>query len=117
MEWVLFINDDWKASRGLTINAGVRYENYGTFKDTDHTLRNIVFGSGSTLPERLSTARVDVVDKFFPSDNNNIGPRLGFAWDPKHDGRTAIRGGYGIAYDRLMNLPAENYRNSPPLRA
>ena len=29
----------------------------------------------------------------------------------------AVRGGYGLSFDRLMNLPAENYRNSPPLRA
>ncbi|MET0216113.1 MAG: hypothetical protein ABW292_24095, partial [Vicinamibacterales bacterium] len=56
-------------------------------------------------------------DEFFPTDNNNIAPRLGFAWDPGSDGRTSVRGGYGLAFDRLMNLPAENYRNSPPLRA
>ena len=116
-EWALFINDDWKVNRNLTINAGVRYENYGTFKDSDGTLRNIVLGSGSTFAERLASARVDFVDKFFPTDNNNIGPRLGFAWDPTGTGQTAVRGGYGLAFDRLMNLPAENYRHSPPLRA
>jgi hypothetical protein len=60
---------------------------------------------------------VDFVDRFFASDNNNLGPRIGFAWDPKADGRMSVRGGYGLAYDRLMNLPAENYRHSPPLRA
>ena len=116
-EWAIFINDDWKLSRNLTINAGLRYENYGTFKDSDGTLRNIVFGPGATFAEQLASARVDFVDKFFPTDNNNLGPRLGFAWDPTGKGRMAVRGGYGLAFDRLMNLPAENYRNSPPLRA
>lgn len=116
-EWAVFLNDDWKLNRNLTINAGVRYENYGTFVDKDGTLRNLILGSGSTFAERLASARVDLVDRFYPPDNNNVAPRLGFAWDPKGDGRTAVRGGYGIAYDRLMNLPAENYRHNPPLRA
>ena len=116
-EWAVFLNDDWKVSRNLTVNAGVRYENYGTFVDKDGTLRNLIFGPGSTYAERLASARVDFVDQFYPPDNNNVAPRLGFAWDPTGDARMAVRGGYGLAYDRLMNLPAENYRHSPPLRA
>jgi hypothetical protein len=116
-EWALFVNDDWKISRNLSINVGVRYENYGTFRDTDDGLRNLILGSGSTFNERLANAKVDFVDKFYPTDNNNFAPRVGFAWDPKGNGKTSIRGGYGLAYDRLMNLPAENYRNSPPTRA
>jgi hypothetical protein len=116
-EWAVFLNDDWKIGRNLTVNAGVRYENYGTFADKDGTLRNLIFGPGSTFVERLASARVDFVDRFYPPDNNNVAPRLGFAWDPTGDARMAVRGGYGIAYDRLMNLPAENYRHSPPLRA
>jgi hypothetical protein len=116
-EWAIFIDDDWKVTRNLTINAGLRYENYGTFKDSDGTLRNLVFGGGSTFAEQLATARVDFVDEFYPTDSNNFGPRLGFAWDPQGDGKMSVRGGYGLSYDRLMNLPAENYRHSPPLRA
>ncbi len=116
-EWALFIDDDWKVRSNVTINVGLRYENYGTFKDTDDTLRNLILGSGSTYNERLANARVDFVDKFYPTDNNNLGPRVGFAWDPFNDGKMSIRGGYGLSFDRLMNLPAENYRNSPPLRA
>ena len=82
-EWALFIDDDWKVRSNFTINVGLRYENYGTFKDTDDTLRNLILGSGSTYNERLANARVDFVDKFYPTDNNNLGPRLGFAWDPE----------------------------------
>lgn len=116
-EWAVFIDDAWKATSNLTINMGLRYENYGTFKDSDDTLRNLVLGNGTTYAEQLASARVDIVDRFFPTDTNNFGPRLGFAWDPRGDGQLAVRGGYGLSYDRLMNLPAENYRNSPPLRA
>jgi hypothetical protein len=115
-EWAVFIEDDWKVSNNLTVNLGLRYENYGTFKDSDGTLRNLVLNPGTSIFERIADARVDFVDEFYPSDNNNFGPRLGFAWDPKGDGKMSVRGGYGLAYDRLMNLPAENYRHSPPLR-
>jgi Carboxypeptidase regulatory-like domain/TonB dependent receptor len=118
-EWALFINDDWKITRNLTINVGVRYENYGTFRDTaeQQNLRNLIYGPGATQAERLASAKVDFVDRFYPPDNNNVAPRVGFAWDPQGNGRMSIRGGYGLAYDRLMNLPAEAYRNSPPIRA
>ena len=116
-EWAIFIDDDWKVSKNLTINMGLRYENYGTFKDSDDTLRNIVLGPGASIFERIAPARVDFADEFFATDNNNFGPRLGFAWDPMGDGKMSVRGGYGLAFDRLMNLPAENYRHSPPLRA
>jgi hypothetical protein len=116
-EWAFFIDDDWKVGNNFTLNLGLRYENYGRFKDSDDTLRNLILGSGATYNEQLASARVDFVGTFFPSDNNNFGPRIGFAWDPKGDGKMAIRGGYGLSYDRLMNLPTENYRHSPPLRA
>jgi len=116
-EWAVFVQDDWKLTRNLTLNVGLRYENYGTFRDTDDGLRNLILGSGSTFNERLASARVDFVDRFYPADNNNFGPRVGFAWDPNGDGKMSVRGGYGLAYDRLMNLPAESYRNNPPTRA
>ncbi len=116
-EWALFVQDDWKVRRNLTLNVGLRYENYGTFRDKDNTLRALTFGSGSTYEERLAGGRVGIVPRFYPTDNLNFGPRIGFAWDPTRDGRMSIRGGYGLAYDRLQNLSPENYRSSPPLRA
>ena len=107
-----------RSSNNLTVNLGLRYENYGTFKDIGRHPAQPGARTRRDLNVRaLADARVDFVDEFYPSDNNNFGPRLGFAWDPKGDGKMSVRGGYGLAYDRLMNLPAENYRHSPPLRA
>ena len=65
-EWAIFVDDSWKVTSNLTINAGLRYENYGTFRDTDDTLRNLVFGPGAAFEERLASARVDFVDKLLP---------------------------------------------------
>ena len=48
-EWALFIDDDWKVRSNFTVNIGLRYENYGTFKDTDDTLRNLILGRGLEL--------------------------------------------------------------------
>jgi Carboxypeptidase regulatory-like domain len=115
-EWALFVNDDWKVSRNLTINIGLRYENYESPTESDGLLRNFVFGSGSSYEQRLATGTMQF-HNFFPSGPGNLAPRFGFAWDPKGNGKTAIRGGYGIAYDRLFMTPLLNFRGDPPLHA
>ncbi len=116
-EWALFVNDDWKIKRNLTLNIGLRYENYQSPTEINNLLRNIVFGSGTDFNSRLASARVDVVHNFFPGDGGNWAPRIGFSWDPGGSGKTAVRGGYGIAYDRLFMTPLLEFRNDPPLRA
>jgi outer membrane receptor protein involved in Fe transport len=81
-----YIQDDWKISRRLTMNLGVRYEFESGFID-----------AGFHQP-------LEGVVPFFDSRTRNnpklsFGPRIGFAYDPAGNGRTVIRGGYGIYYD------------------
>ena len=115
-EWALFVNDDWKVTRKLTINIGLRYENYTSPTEANGLLRNLVYGTGSSYEQRLATATMQF-HSFFPSGPGTIAPRFGFAWDPNGNGKTAIRGGYGVAYDRLFMTPLLNFRGDPPLHA
>lgn len=79
-----FLQDDWKVLPRLTLNIGVRYE----FEKLPRTqYPNFDIAQTETLP----------------ADHNNYGPRVGFAWDVFGDGKTAIRGGYGMYYGRLNN--------------
>ncbi len=80
----VFLQDDWRVLRRLTLSFGMRYENEG-------------------LPGPQTPNPALAATKSFPSDANNFGPRVGFAWDVMGDGKSALRGGYGIYYGRISN--------------
>jgi hypothetical protein len=115
-EWALFLQDDWKVSRRLTLNIGLRYEVFDTWDDKQNTLSNLVLGSGVTEMQRIANGRADHVSQFYPTYYRNFDPRLGFSWDPTGSAKMTIRGGYGIVNDRMATLPIENYRSNPPLK-
>jgi Carboxypeptidase regulatory-like domain/TonB dependent receptor len=115
-EWALFVQDDWKVSRRLTLNLGLRYETFGTWDDKQNTLSNLVLGSGAGWQQGIATGKASHVDQFYPTYRKNFDPRLGFAWDPTGRGKMSVRGGYGIVNDRMATLPIENYRSNPPLK-
>ena len=113
----LFVQDDWKARRNLTFNLGLRWEYYGPITDANNRLRSFIWGSGANYAERLATGKVDVVPRMWTAPKGNFGPRFGFAWDLGGKGRTVVRGGYGISFDRLATVVPGGYRNNPPLSA
>ena len=83
----LFVQDEWRATSNLTINAGLRYD-----KATYHqpTIQN---------PDpQLAAAGIDT--SVVPEDSNNLGVRLGLALTPKGMNRTVFRAGYGMFYGR-----------------
>ena len=88
----LFIQDDWKVSRRLTLNFGLRHEYTGPLSEKDDRISNFI----------PSTGLVQVghgIDTLYQRDWNNLAPRLGFAFDPWGTGKTVIRGAYGVYYD------------------
>lgn len=111
-EYDFYIQDTWKFRPNLTIDFGLRYEAKltpfarGRLYRPDQPVK--VGAPGS------STLRW-VDSDLYDSDLNNWSPSLGFAWDPRGDGKMAIRGNYRLAYDRINTfvLSSAIYNNIP----
>ncbi|HEY7306445.1 MAG TPA: carboxypeptidase regulatory-like domain-containing protein [Bryobacteraceae bacterium] len=95
-----FFQDDWKVKRNLTLSLGVRWEVYLNPWDKDNLYVSAEFPQGSNYLERIADLKPVVKQPHDGSDWNNFAPRFGFAWDPRSDGKTSIRGGFGMFYDR-----------------
>ena len=98
----LYFQDDWKITQRLTLNLGIRYD--AAFGMTELHNRHSNFEPNVTNPQTnmpgtlLYSGVAGYPTKYIDLDKNNIGPRIGFAWDPRGDGKTAIRSGYGLIY-------------------
>jgi hypothetical protein len=119
-EWATYFNDSWRVRSGLTLNLGLRYEYYGVQHNKDPRLdSNFYFGQGSTLQERIRNGRVMIAEDspvggLWAPDKNNFAPRVGLAWDVTGDGKTSLRGGYGMAYERNFGNVTFNVIQNPP---
>jgi hypothetical protein len=112
-----FAQDDFRIHSRVTLNLGVRYDVQFPFTDPQDRKLAYVPGQKSTINP---TAPVGLL---FPGDSgvsrgivktdvNNIAPRLGVAWDPNGDGRTAVRAAFGLFYGSITgnewNTTADN---------
>jgi hypothetical protein len=103
-----FINDSYRVTQRLTLNAGLRYEYNSPPVDADD--RASVYDVATRSLVRVGTNGVP--RSGFEADKNNFAPRVGFAWSIRE--QTVLRGGYGIYYDQSPLAPAEAlYFNSP----
>jgi hypothetical protein len=114
-----FAQDDWKVTRDLTVNLGLRYDLHpGWFERNDRLAffdtasgRIVVPDGGrDSVSSLMPTGYVDVVTArslglpartLIRTDRNNVAPRVGFAYRPFGGARTVVRGGYGLYYDMM----------------
>ncbi len=94
-----YAQDTWKPKPNLTVDAGLRWEIKNHPSNPDGLIR--VPNQRVAVGEPPSTALNWVPGNLYKNDVNNIGPSVGVAWDPNGDGKSAIRGNYRIAYDRI----------------
>ncbi len=124
----IFINDDWKASRNLTLNLGLRYElEVPPYDRNDRLstyvpgLNKIVLAGAGSLPDlgellaehgledrTVLASEVGMTRRLIDTDYNNFAPRMGFAWRPFGDSTMVFRGGYGIFYQGYLLGPVLN---------
>jgi hypothetical protein len=125
-----YVQDDWKVSKRLTLNLGVRYfyiphvysDVLSTFWPTSFSpsAAPTVNPDGTITPDTgnllngIVIAGKGVPRGFVPNYHDNFGPRFGFAFDPKGDGKTAIRGGYGVGYYRIEGNDVYRMVGNPP---
>jgi len=85
----LYVQDDWRWRPNLTLNLGLRYEMSTVPTETRGKLANL---------RNLSDANPHLGDPFFSNPTlKNLEPRVGFAWDPFRNAKTAVRGGLGCS--------------------
>jgi hypothetical protein len=131
-EW--YFQETWKLRRNLTVDLGVRHSIFQNPYDTENLLISFLpqlfdpakavklASNGSIIPSSgdrfngiIFAGENSPYGRYVQTnDYNAIGPRIGFAWDPFSHGKMAVRGGFGIYYDRsLIGIVEENAFSDP----
>jgi outer membrane receptor protein involved in Fe transport len=104
-EYAGYATDDWRILPNLTLTLGVRYEyEYvppSPFVNTGNPTLTTLDAANNIPLLPIGTALPQTANR--PDDRNNVGPRIGFSWNIFSDGKTILRGGYGMYYGRIIN--------------
>ena len=141
-----YFQDDWKTTKRLTLNLGLRWDFYKRHTEEDGLATTFKFGPPSAtiagiagevadanvplgspgcdpatiIPDTQTLAGICGPGGFAsasslgPNQFHDFGPRVGFAWDIFGNGKTALRGGFGISYEGTLYNPLSNSRWNLP---
>jgi Carboxypeptidase regulatory-like domain/TonB-dependent Receptor Plug Domain len=127
-----YFQDDWRVTPRLTLNLGLRISLYGTVYENKHQAFNFdptKYVQGETFLNDDGTVNGNLTNGLVQCGVGGVptgcarghlfnpAPRIGFAWDPQGNGKTAIRGGYGIFFEHTNGneAVATQLEGSPPL--
>ncbi len=135
-----YLQDDWKISKRFTLNLGIRYDLYTRHTELNSLATTFLKGPGKNFIDNITTGTGQIKNASTPcpgdplatiagecgpggfapakvlgrGDHNNFGPRVGFAWDVFGNGKTSLRGGFGVSYEGTLYNPLSNTRWNPP---
>jgi hypothetical protein len=89
-----FAQDDWRVNHRLVLNLGVRYDLFTHPYEVNNQQSNYDIATNTLIVAGQNGASRSLINTNF----NNFAPRIGFAYDLFGDGKSALRGGYGIYY-------------------
>ena len=98
----LFVQDNWRASAGLTLNAGVRYEVFEPFTEASGRMVGLDVTPDFTAAAPVMAGVAGAFTGLFPgalvrTDTDNVAPRIGIAW--RANRATVVRTGYGVSFN------------------
>ncbi len=112
-----FVEDTWKASHNLTVNYGIRYDNFGNAypKLAGTVLANFHLGTGPGFPQQVANGVMQQQSHVYNSDLNYVfSPRAGFAFAPGSGEKWLVHGGIGLYHDYFTLGNSENGLNANP---
>jgi outer membrane receptor protein involved in Fe transport len=141
LEFGAYFQDDWKATKRLTLQLGLRYDLYKRHNELNDQVTTFIPGPGSNSLAQLISANIPAGDpgcntasemalaqlagvcgpggfaaasSLGKGRHKDFGPRLGFAYDVFGNGKTALRGGFGVSYEGTLYNPLSNSRWNLP---
>jgi len=122
-DWAAYAQDSFRITPRLTLNYGLRYEHYGVQHNNHQNLdSNFYFGPGTSLGAQIASGQVFLtsqspIGQFWAPRWGTAAPRVGFAYDLFGDGKSSLRGGFGISYERNFGNVTYNASFNPPASA